>query len=161
MSLITFQAYFHLSPLLKHVRKVVCGFGKESCVSTLERKPGKHMCFTNHHGMTFAVKVTLNPNTNKQTTCQNIKLCLKRKGYGAKPHCILHFIFHFNELLNSKKLKFLQLLFIHTLPPTGLFSHPETNLCRNVIANSEIPNQLQQNCSFSLTTTLLKISVTN
>ena len=31
---------FHLSPLQKHVRKVVCGFGKKSCVSTGVRKPG-------------------------------------------------------------------------------------------------------------------------
>ena len=35
-----FPAYFHLSPLQKHVRKVVCGFGKKSCVSTGVRKPG-------------------------------------------------------------------------------------------------------------------------
>ena len=35
-----FQAYFRLSPLQKHVGKVVCGFGKKSCVSTGERKPG-------------------------------------------------------------------------------------------------------------------------
>ena len=32
--------YFRLSPLLKHVRKVVGGFGKKSCVSTGVRKPG-------------------------------------------------------------------------------------------------------------------------
>ena len=35
-----FLAYFHLSPLQKHVRKVVGGFGKKSCVSTGVRKPG-------------------------------------------------------------------------------------------------------------------------
>ena len=33
-------ANFHLSPLQKHVRKVVGGFGKKSCVSTGVRKPG-------------------------------------------------------------------------------------------------------------------------
>ena len=34
--------HFRLSPLQKHVRKVVCGFGKKSCVSvsTSVRKPG-------------------------------------------------------------------------------------------------------------------------
>ena len=32
--------YFHLSPLQKHVRKVVVGFGKKSCVSTDVRNPG-------------------------------------------------------------------------------------------------------------------------
>ena len=32
-----------LSPLQKHVRKVVGGFGKKSCVSTGVRKPGTHM----------------------------------------------------------------------------------------------------------------------
>ena len=36
----TCTAYFRLSPLQKHVRKVVGGFGKESCVSTGVRKPG-------------------------------------------------------------------------------------------------------------------------
>ena len=36
-----FPAYFRLSPLQKHVRKVVGGFGKKSCVSTGMRKPGK------------------------------------------------------------------------------------------------------------------------
>ena len=35
-----FQAYFCLSPLQKHVRKVVGGFGKKSCVSIGVRKPG-------------------------------------------------------------------------------------------------------------------------
>ena len=35
-----FLVYFRLSPLQKHVRKVVGGFGKKSCVSTGVRKPG-------------------------------------------------------------------------------------------------------------------------
>ena len=35
-----FPAYFRLSPLQKHVRKVVGGFGKKSCISTSVRKPG-------------------------------------------------------------------------------------------------------------------------
>ena len=35
-----FPAYFRLSPLQKHVRKVVGGFGKKSSVSTGVRKPG-------------------------------------------------------------------------------------------------------------------------
>ena len=35
-----FPAYFHLSPLQKHVRKVESGFGRKSCVSTGVRKPG-------------------------------------------------------------------------------------------------------------------------
>ena len=35
-----FPAYFCLSPLQKHVRKVVGGFGENSCVSTGVRKPG-------------------------------------------------------------------------------------------------------------------------
>ena len=34
-----FLVYFHLSPLLKHVRKVVSGFGKKSCVSIGVIKP--------------------------------------------------------------------------------------------------------------------------
>ena len=35
-----FPAYFRLSPLQKHVRKVVVGFRKKSCVSTGVRKQG-------------------------------------------------------------------------------------------------------------------------
>ena len=37
---IFFPADFLLSPLQKHLRKVVGGFGKKSCVSTGVRKPG-------------------------------------------------------------------------------------------------------------------------
>ena len=40
LSLTFFLVYFCLSPLLKHVRKVFCGFGKKSCVSTAVRKQG-------------------------------------------------------------------------------------------------------------------------
>ena len=35
-----FLVYFRLFPLQKHVKKVVGGFGKKSCVSTGVRKPG-------------------------------------------------------------------------------------------------------------------------
>ena len=35
-----FLAYFRLSPLQKHVRKVISGFGKKSCVINGVRKPG-------------------------------------------------------------------------------------------------------------------------
>ena len=59
-----FPAYFRLSPLQKHVRKVVGGFGKES---TGVRKPGK-TCVTERHDMTLVVKVALNPNTTIQPT---------------------------------------------------------------------------------------------
>ena len=51
-----FPAYFRLSPLQKHVRKVVSGFGKKSCVSMCE-KARKHICVTDRHDMTLAVKV--------------------------------------------------------------------------------------------------------
>ena len=34
------HAHFRLSPLQKHVRKVVGGFAKKSCVSSGVRKPG-------------------------------------------------------------------------------------------------------------------------
>ena len=34
------EAHFRLSPLQKHMRKVVGGFGKKSCVSTGVRKSG-------------------------------------------------------------------------------------------------------------------------
>ena len=47
-----FLAYFHLSPLLKHVRKVVDGFGKKVVIVLVYR-----------HNMTFAVGVVLNPST--------------------------------------------------------------------------------------------------
>ena len=35
-----FLVYFSRSPLQKHVRKVVGGFGKENCVNTGVGKPG-------------------------------------------------------------------------------------------------------------------------
>ena len=35
-----FPTYFRLSPLQKHVKKVVGGFGKKSCVSAGVGKPG-------------------------------------------------------------------------------------------------------------------------
>ena len=35
-----FPAQFRLSPLQKHVSKLVSGFGKKSCVSSGVRKPG-------------------------------------------------------------------------------------------------------------------------
>ena len=37
-----FPAYFRTSPLQKHVRKVVGGFGKRSGVSTGVKKPGNN-----------------------------------------------------------------------------------------------------------------------
>ena len=59
-----FPAYFCLSPLLKHVRKVLGGFGKKSCVSTGVRKP-RNTCVS-LTAMTIAVKVELNLNTTNQ-----------------------------------------------------------------------------------------------
>ena len=48
----------------KHVRKGVGGFGKKSCVSTSWcEKARKHICVTDRHDMTLAVKVALNSNT--------------------------------------------------------------------------------------------------
>ena len=52
--------------LLYYLRKVVGGFGKKSCVSTGVRKPG-NICVTDHHDITFAVKVELNSNTTNQS----------------------------------------------------------------------------------------------
>ena len=60
-----FPAYFRFSALQKHVKKVVDGFGKKSCVSAGVRKPG-NTCFTDCHDMTLAVKAALNPNTTNQ-----------------------------------------------------------------------------------------------
>ena len=62
-----FSANFRLSPLQKHVRKVVGGFGKKSCVSTGVRKPGNtYASPTAMIWLTLAVKVALNPNTTNQ-----------------------------------------------------------------------------------------------
>ena len=52
-----FPAYFRLSPLQKHVRILASGFGEKSCICTGVRKSGKHMCVTNRHDITLAVKV--------------------------------------------------------------------------------------------------------
>ena len=68
----SFPAFFHLSPLQKHVRKVIGGFEKESCVSTGVRKPG-NICVTDRHDMTLAVKVALNPNTTNQSAVTHFK----------------------------------------------------------------------------------------
>ena len=54
--------------LQKHVRKVVGGFGKKSCVSTGVRKPGSTYASPTHNNMTSDVKVALNPNTTNQST---------------------------------------------------------------------------------------------
>ena len=67
LSRLLFPAYFCLSPLQKHVRKVVGGFGKKSGGSTGVRKP-RNTRVTDRHDMTLAVKVALNPNTTNQTT---------------------------------------------------------------------------------------------
>ena len=88
-----FRAHFLFSPLLKHVRKVVGGFGKKSCVSTGVRKPG-NMCVTHRHDMTLAVKVALNPNTTNQLTIYRIflqqishDLTTSRKKNRSRKHC--------------------------------------------------------------------------
>ena len=57
----SFRRIFRLSPLQKHVRKVVCVFGKKSCVSTGVRKPGNTYA-------SLAVKVALNPSTAKYSS---------------------------------------------------------------------------------------------
>ena len=51
------------SPLQKHVRKVVGGFGKKKLCQYWSEKARKHMCVTDCHDMTLAVKVALNSNT--------------------------------------------------------------------------------------------------
>ena len=53
---------------LKHVRKVVDGFGKKVALLLVWEKARKHMCVTNHHDMTLAVKVALNLNTTNHLT---------------------------------------------------------------------------------------------
>ena len=59
---LVFPLYFCHSPLQKHVRKVVGGFGKKICINTGVRKPGN--TYASHK--TLAVKVALNPNTINQ-----------------------------------------------------------------------------------------------
>ena len=75
MAVLHWKPYFRLSPLQKHVRKVVGGFGKKSCVSTDVRKPG-NTCVTDHHDMTLVVKVALNPNTTNQPTTLETKVVM-------------------------------------------------------------------------------------
>ena len=67
-----------------HVRKVVGGFGKKSCVSIGVRKARKHIYVTDCHDMTLAVKVVLNPNTtNQQPTDEKSSW----KHFGQKGKC--------------------------------------------------------------------------
>ena len=63
----------YTSSALVHVRKVVGGFGKKSCVSTGE-KARKHVCVTDRHDMTLVVKVALNPNTTNQPSSALVHL---------------------------------------------------------------------------------------
>ena len=71
--------------ILMHVRKVVSGFGRKSCVSIGEKKPEKtHRCVTDRLDITIDVKMALNSNTGKQA--KRIKgqyyynICNRRKG---------------------------------------------------------------------------------
>ena len=50
---------------MQHVRKVV---GDWMMCQYWCEKAMKHMCITDHHDMTLAVKVALNPNTTNQST---------------------------------------------------------------------------------------------
>ena len=62
-----FSVYFRLSPLQKHVKKVVGGYGKKSCISTGVRKPGNtYASSTAMIIITLAVKVALITNTTNQ-----------------------------------------------------------------------------------------------
>ena len=49
------------APLLKHKRRVVGDFGKKVVLA-----PRKHMCVTDNHDMTLAVKLVSNSNTTNQ-----------------------------------------------------------------------------------------------
>ena len=69
MKRLFFLAYFCLSPLQKHVRKVVGGFEKKSCVSTGVRKPGNACASQTAMIMTLAVKVW--PEYNQPTNIKN------------------------------------------------------------------------------------------
>ena len=64
---IFFPAYFRLSPLLKHVRKVVGGFERKLCYYWSYH--------TDHHHMTLAVKVALNPDTTNQGQRSDCMFC--------------------------------------------------------------------------------------
>ena len=61
-----YLVYYNYFTSAEHVRKLVGGFGKKSCVSTENAR--KHMCVTDRHDMTLAVKVALNPNITNQLT---------------------------------------------------------------------------------------------
>ena len=94
-----FPAYFRLSPLKKHVRKVVCGFGKKVVlVLVWESHSGKHMCVTDRHNMTLAVKVTL----NNQPTNQPIELIA-----ACMEYTIWHRSINFSSVLNVYKAIFM------------------------------------------------------
>ena len=70
------------SPLTsaKHVRKVVGGFGKKLCYYWCERTR-KHMCFTDRHDMTLAVKVAFKT-TNQPATCMSQVISKHTEHYG-------------------------------------------------------------------------------
>ena len=63
-----FTAYFRLLPLQKPVRMRSWWLWEEKLCSYWCEKARKHMCVTDSHDMTLAVKVVLNPNTTNQPT---------------------------------------------------------------------------------------------
>ena len=60
----TFFPYSCLSPQLKHVKKIVCGFGKKLVLVLVWE--GQKMPVHHRHDMLLAVKVAINPNTINQ-----------------------------------------------------------------------------------------------
>ena len=63
-------------------KKVVRGFGKESCVSTGVRKLGN----TDRHGMTLAVKEALNPNTTNNQSIKHYKFSDAKSRFQVHVH---------------------------------------------------------------------------
>ena len=61
-----FPAYFRLSSLQKHVEKSSRWLWKEKLCKYWCEKARKHICVTDCHDMTLAVKVALNSNTINQ-----------------------------------------------------------------------------------------------
>ena len=97
---------FDLSPLQKHVRRVVGGFGKKSCVSTGVRKPGNTCASRTRYDLSCESGVK--PHTTNQCTRQkkfrqiqieaftnnilcdsNIGICFLKniKDYGKRRKC--------------------------------------------------------------------------
>ena len=101
--------YFRLSPLQKHVGKVVGGFWKKSCVSTGVSKPGNTMGITDHHDITLAVKLPVNLNATNNLEVEKNLVSQDTNGWERYKK------FDHSQFFNFTKVKYCNSNFYHSI----------------------------------------------